>query len=29
VPARMKGEHPALYAMFARFYRQDPAAEAA
>jgi MtfA peptidase len=29
VPTRMKGEHPALYAMFALFYRQDPAAEAA
>jgi MtfA peptidase len=29
VPTRMKGEHPALYAMFARFYRQDPAIEAA
>jgi MtfA peptidase len=27
-PIKMKGEHPALYAMFARFYRQDPAAEA-
>jgi Mlc titration factor MtfA (ptsG expression regulator) len=29
MPTRMKGEHPALYAMFAQFYRQDPAAEAA
>jgi MtfA peptidase len=26
-PENMKGEHPALYAMFALFYRQDPAAE--
>jgi hypothetical protein len=26
-PLGMRGEHPALYAMFARFYRQDPAAE--
>jgi len=26
-PEIMKGEHPALYAMFALFYRQDPAAE--
>jgi MtfA peptidase len=29
VPIKMKGEHPALYAMFARFYRQDPAIDAA
>jgi Mlc titration factor MtfA (ptsG expression regulator) len=29
MPERMKGEHPALYGMFALFYRQDPAAEAA
>ncbi len=28
VPTRMKGEHPALYAMFALYYQQDPAAEA-
>jgi MtfA peptidase len=28
-PTRMKGEHPALYEMFALFYRQDPATEAA
>lgn len=26
-PERTKGEHPALYAMFARYFRQDPAAE--
>ena len=26
-PEGMKGEHPALYAMFALFYRQDPAAD--
>lgn len=26
-PLGMQGEHPALYAMLARFYRQDPAAE--
>jgi Mlc titration factor MtfA (ptsG expression regulator) len=26
-PENMKGEHPALYAMFTLFYRQDPAAE--
>jgi len=26
-PTTMKSEHPALYAMFARFYRQDPAAD--
>jgi MtfA peptidase len=28
-PEKTKGEHPALYEMFARFYRQDPAAEVA
>ncbi|MBK1615252.1 hypothetical protein CKO44_17460 [Rubrivivax gelatinosus] len=28
-PAAMKKEHPALYGVFVRFYRQDPAAEAA
>ena len=27
VPTKTNSEHPALYAMFARFYRQDPAAE--
>lgn len=26
-PERTKGEHPALYAVFARYFRQDPAAE--
>ena len=26
-PAAMQREHPALYALFARFYRQDPVAE--
>jgi hypothetical protein len=28
-PQAMKAEHPALYGVFVRFYRQDPAAEAA
>jgi len=27
-PQAMKAEHPALYGVFVRFYRQDPAAEA-
>ena len=27
LPERFKGEHPALYAMFALYFRQDPAAE--
>jgi len=26
-PGRTKGEHPALYAMLARYFRQDPAAD--
>jgi Mlc titration factor MtfA (ptsG expression regulator) len=26
-PRRLKAEHPALYALFSRFYRQDPASE--
>jgi MtfA peptidase len=26
-PERTRGEHPALYAMFARYFRQDPAAD--
>ena len=29
MPQNVKGEHPALYAMFARFYRQDPAVDTA
>ena len=28
-PEAMRHEHPDLYGMFARFYRQDPAAETA
>jgi Mlc titration factor MtfA (ptsG expression regulator) len=28
-PQAMQGEHPDLYRMFARFYRQDPVAETA
>jgi Mlc titration factor MtfA (ptsG expression regulator) len=28
-PAALKAEHPALYGVFCRFYRQDPAAELA
>lgn len=27
LPEKFKGEHPALYAMFALYFRQDPAAE--
>ncbi len=27
LPEKLKGEHPALYEMFALYYRQDPAAE--
>ena len=26
-PQRLKKEHPGLYGVFSRFYRQDPAAE--
>ena len=28
-PQAMKAEHPALHGVFVRYYRQDPAAEAA